>query len=256
MNRRFLSAEWRHLLMLNYDVDPEVLRPLVPYGTELDTWNGKTLMSLVGFRFLKTRLLGIPIPFHRNFDELNLRFYVRRNFGGEWRRGVVFVKEVVPKWAIAAVARWIYNENYVCQPMDSKIQLPDPAKGVGGTVEYGWGKRPARNFIRAEFMGEPSLPMAGSQEEYITEHYWGYALQRQGTALEYGVQHPQWRVWQATSAHVECDVESCYGSRFCDALGREPSSAFVAEGSAVTVLQGDPLPKTAVSQAAGTLPLK
>ncbi len=241
MNRRFLSAEWRHLVMLNYEVDPGTLRSLVPAGTELDFWNGTTYLSLVGFRFLRTRLLGIPVPFHRNFEEVNLRFYVRRHVGGEWRRGVVFVKEVVPKWAIAAVARWVYNENYVACPMDSQVRLPDPARDPRGVVEYGWGKRPTRNAIRAEFAGPPGYPATGSQEEFITEHYWGYVPQRRGTVLEYGVQHPQWRVWRASAARLECDVEGCYGRRFCEALEREPHSAFVAEGSAVTVFRGDRL---------------
>jgi uncharacterized protein YqjF (DUF2071 family) len=245
MNRRFLSAEWRHLVMLNYEVDPGILRPLVPDRTELDAWNGTTFVSLVGFRFLRTRLLGIPIPFHRNFEEVNLRFYVRRHVGEEWRRGVVFVKEVVPKWAIAAVARWLYNENYAACPMDSQVRLPDPARGLVGIAEYGWGKPPARNAIRAEFAGAPSYPVAGSQEEFITEHYWGYVWQRRGTVLEYGVRHPPWRVWRAVAARLECDVESCYGRRFCEALGREPRSAFVAEGSAVTVFRGAPFPKLA-----------
>lgn len=241
MNRRFLSAEWRYLVMLNYEVEPSVLRPFVPGGTELDTWNGMTFLSVVGFRFLHTRVLGMPIPFHRNFEEINLRFYVRRHVAGEWRRGVVFVKEIVPRWAIAAVARWVYNENYVAVPMESKIRLPDPAHGQSGVVEYGWGRRPARNALRAEFAGAPFLPAVGSQEEFITEHYWGYVLQRNGGVLEYGVEHPQWRVWRTTAARLECDVASCYGKHFCEALGREPGSAFVAEGSPVTVFRGDRL---------------
>src|SRR5262249_1956516 len=135
--------------------------------------------------------------------------------------------------------------NYVACPMDSQVQLPDLSRGLGGAVEYSWGKRPARNTIRAEFAGSPSYPVAGSREEFITEHYWGYVLQSCGSALEYAVQHPQWRVWRAQAARLECDVASCYGRQFCEALGREPSSAFVAEGSAVTVFRGDRLPKQA-----------
>jgi uncharacterized protein YqjF (DUF2071 family) len=242
MKRRFLSAQWRHLLMLNYEVEPAVLLPLLPGGTELDVWNGKTFLSLVGFLFLRTRVLGIPIPFHRDFEEVNLRFYVRRRSSEGWRRGVVFVKEIVPRAAIALVARWIYNENYVACPMSSRVQLPDPARGVGGLVEYSWGRGAARNAIRAEFEGAPSEPAPGSEEEFITEHYWGYALQRDGAALEYGVEHPRWRVWRASSARLDCDVEVCYGRQYCQALARQPSSAFVAEGSAVTVFRGERLP--------------
>src|SRR5260370_27968444 len=122
--RPFLSAEWRNLVMLNYEVDPTVLQPLVPKGTELDVWDGHSFLSLVGFLFLRTRVFGVPIPFHRNFEEVNLRFYVRRKTGEGWRRGVVFVKEFVPRTAIALVARRLYNENYVACPMSSHAHLP------------------------------------------------------------------------------------------------------------------------------------
>ena len=105
MPRRFLSAVWRNLVMLNYEIEPDILRPLVPQGVELDSWKGKYFVSLVGFQFLDTRVLGMPIPFHRNFEEVNLRYYVRRRVEKGWRRGVVFVKEVVPRWAIATRGR-------------------------------------------------------------------------------------------------------------------------------------------------------
>src|SRR6185503_10439864 len=104
------TAHWRFLMMLNYEVDPSVLHPLVPRGTELDTWHGRTYASVVGFLFLDTRVLGLAIPFHRDFEEVNLRFYVRRREAEAWRRGVVFIKEIVPRWAIATVARVAYNE--------------------------------------------------------------------------------------------------------------------------------------------------
>ena len=77
----FLTAEWRYLAMLNYEIEPAVLAPFVPQGTELDSFDGKTFVSIVAFLFLDTRIGGIPIPFHRNFEEVNLRFYVRRKSG-------------------------------------------------------------------------------------------------------------------------------------------------------------------------------
>ncbi|HTO08358.1 MAG TPA: DUF2071 domain-containing protein, partial [Myxococcota bacterium] len=118
----FLTAEWRDLAMLNYEIDPAVLEPRVPAGTELDAWSGRTFVSVVGFRFLRTRVLGVPVPYHVDFDEVNLRFYVRRKSGADWRRGVVFVKEIVPRRAIALVARVAYAENYVAHPMRHSIR--------------------------------------------------------------------------------------------------------------------------------------
>lgn len=228
--------------MLNYEIDPALLRDRVPAGTELDSWNGKTFVSVVGFLFLDTRVLGVPVPFHRCFEEVNLRFYVRRRAGEEWRRGVVFVKEIVPKPAIAAIARWVYNEAYVSCPMASQIRLPDADRGTAGAVEYRWTSRSARNAVYAEFEGEPKPLVAGSQEEFITEHYWGYTAQCDGSVMEYAVEHPSWRVWRANAARLDCDIEACYGDRFTSALSQPPTSAFVAEGSEVVVFRGERLP--------------
>src|SRR5580700_8862590 len=114
----FLSAEWRDLVMLNYEVDGTLLTGFIPPGTVLDSFHGRTYVSLVGFQFLRTKLFGLlPVPFHTDFDEVNLRFYVRRKEGQEERRGVVFIAEIVPKRAIAQLARFAYGENYVSLPM-------------------------------------------------------------------------------------------------------------------------------------------
>ncbi|HST59396.1 MAG TPA: DUF2071 domain-containing protein [Longimicrobium sp.] len=231
----FLTAEWRSLLMLNYAVDPALLRPLVPAGTELDTWGGVTYASVVGFLFRRTKVLGIPIPFHRDFEELNLRFYVRRKGPEGWRRGVVFVKEIVPRVAIAAVARWIYGEKYVALPMRHRVDL---SVQTGGSLEYGWRTGGRWASVRAEVRG-PARPLVeGSEEEFITEHYWGYARQRDGGCVEYQVEHPRWKAWRAESAALDCDVAALYGPAFAEPLSAPPRSALVADGSAVVVRQG------------------
>jgi uncharacterized protein YqjF (DUF2071 family) len=231
----FLTAEWRWLVMLNYEVDPALLRPLVPPGTELDAWGGVTYASVVGFLFLRTKVLGIPIPFHRDFEELNLRFYVRRRGPEGWRRGVVFVKEIVPRLAIAAVARLVYNENYVALPMRHRTEL---SVETGGSVEYGWRSGGRWSSVRAEVRG-PARPLVeGSEEEFITEHYWGYAAQRDGGCVEYRVEHPRWSVWRAESAALDCDVAALYGRRFAETLSAAPRSALVADGSPVVVRRG------------------
>ena len=233
----FLSAAWRYLAMLNFEIDPAILQPLVPQGTELDTWEGRTFISLVGFRFLNTRLWGVPIPFHRNFDDINLRFYARRRATDGWRRGVVFIKEVVPRRAIAAVARWVYNENYVACRTRSRIALPDLQTGAPGSVEYRWRSRVGEHVMRAQFVGEPR-PLIGSQERFIAEHYWAFVTQRDGSTLEYRVAHRPWRVWTAHDAELSGDVARFYGPEYADVLGDPPTSAFVAEGSPVTVHRG------------------
>ncbi len=225
--------------MLNYEVDPKLLLSLVPVGTELDSWQGRTFVSLVAFRFLNTRVAGLPIPFHRNFDEVNLRFYVRRADGAQVKRGVVFIKEIVPRRAIAWVARTFYNENYVALPMDHRIDIGE------GTVaaEYWWKFSELGNRIALKASGSPVLPAAGSQEEFITEHYWGYARQRDGGTMEYQVEHSRWRVWNACDFRVEADFKTLYGPQLGELLKQRPASAFLAEGSPVTVYCGRKIAK-------------
>lgn len=227
---RFLDAEWRMLAMLNYETDAAVVSPLVPSGCELDTWNGRTFLSVVGFQFLKTRVRGVPVPFHRDFEEVNLRFYVRHRSGEGWRRGVVFVKELVPRRAIAWVARVVYHENYVALPMRHAV--------AGSQLRYEW--RPGREWegLRVQIAGLPATPPEGAEESFITEHYWGYAAQPKGGTLEYQVEHPRWAVWRAESAALDCDVAALYGDAFAEPLSAPPVTAFVADGSPVVVRRG------------------
>lgn len=238
----FLTARWVHLVMLNYEVDPAVLLPRVPAGVELDDWQGRTLVSMVGFQFLDTRVLGVPIPFHRNFEEVNLRFYVRRHVGEEVRRGVVFVQEIVPRAAIAWVANVLYNESYVAFPMwhEDRIGNGDGDGRGDETVTYGWKATRSGPEARlgATISGPPFLPEEGSEEEFITEHYWGYVAQRDGSTVEYRVEHPQWRVWNAENPEFTCDVSELYGPEFVAGLRGEPRSCFVAEGSEIKVRRG------------------
>jgi uncharacterized protein len=236
----FLSAHWRYLVMLNYEVPDALLAPLVPRGTELDRWQGRALVSVVGFRFLHTRVLGVPIPFHRDFDEVNLRFYVRRVLaGGGARRGVVFVREVVPRRAIAWVARVAYNEPYFALPMRS--EAPDGPTDSPGTLRYAWRRRTPSGarweHVAVMAMGEPRVPAPGSEATFITEHYWGYTPQRDGGTVEYEVRHPPWRVWAGGSPELHADVATWYGTDFEQPLRAAPRSAFVAEGSPVTVFR-------------------
>ena len=237
--RPFLTARWEHLVLLNYPCPAALLAPLVPAGTALDPWDGRTLVSLVGFRFEDTRLLGCPIPFHRSFDEVNLRFYVTRVApDGAVRRAVVFIRELVPRWAIATVARWRYNEPYLAVPMASTIAL-DPR--TGGSVEYRW-RHAGRDFALSAQVSGPAAPLvAGSEAEFITEHYWGYTRQRDGGTLEYEVAHPPWAVWSAGAARFEGAADALYGPDFARILAGPPQSAFVAVGSPVAVHAGRPV---------------
>lgn len=243
---RFLTAQWRHLAMLNYAVDPAILTPHLPAGVELDAWHGTTYLSVVGFQFLGTRVLGLPIPFHRNFPEVNLRFYVRRpGRPGEphvdadgHKRGVVFLKELVPRAAIAWVARTVYGEAYLALPMRHRVALETAEAGrVHGSVAYEWRLADAWHGLTLAVDGVPAPLVPGSEAEFITEHYWGYAA-GSGRTLEYRVEHPPWRVWPATHAALHGDLARLYGPDLAAALAGPPRSAFLAEGSEIAVHRG------------------
>ena len=228
----FLTANWRYLAILNFVVDSTIIAPLVPPGTELDYENGGTFVSVVGFLFLDTRLLGLSIPLHRDFEEVNLRFYVRKKSADTWRRGVVFVREMVPRRAIALVARAFYGERYVALPMKHDIERVD----LRLSVEYSW--RRGRNWesLKMSASGEPQFIPAGSHAEFITEHHWGYTCIRAGCS-EYRVEHPRWRVWNPDKFDFHADIAALYGDQFTETLNAPPCSAFVADGSPIEIFK-------------------
>jgi uncharacterized protein YqjF (DUF2071 family) len=229
VERPFLRATWRSLAMISYEVDPALLGPLVPAGTELDRFGGRCFVSVVGFMFLDVRVLGIAVPLHTRFEEVNLRFYVRRDVDGETRRGVVFVRELVPLPAVALVARLVYGERYSALPMRHR--------DGDALVSYEWRTRGRWEGLELAPAGDWAAAGPGSEEEFVTEHYWGYAAGRRGT-VEYRVAHPRWRVSRARSSRVVCDAERLYGGRFAAVLDGPPTSAFLADGSAVEVWPG------------------
>jgi uncharacterized protein YqjF (DUF2071 family) len=245
--RAFLTAEWRYLAMLNYAVEPHLVQPFVPPGVEIDYHEGRTFISLVGFQFLSARVRGIPIPFHMNFEEVNLRLYVRRRERNEVRRGVVFIREIVPRYAIAAVARRVYGENYVSLPMSHRIVRRGGTDREGLGVEYSWRCDGKENRMSIDATGLPKLPAEGSLDQFIAEHYWGYTARGGGSqpaasrlsgtlaCFEYRVEHEPWRVWHVREARFEGDPSSLYGAQFAGVLERPPDSAFLAEGSSIAV---------------------
>lgn len=231
--RPALRAAWLDLAMLNYAVDPDALRAYVPAGTELDAFRGTTYASVVGFRFARTRVFGVPIPGHVNFDEVNLRFYVRRLAPEGWRRGVVFIREMVPRRAIAWTARAWYNEPYRTLPMRHEISRR--ADGWPVAARYQWRRDGRWEGLSVRTGGAPEPLADGSEEAFIAEHYWGYTRQRDGSTIEYRVVHPRWRAASGREARLEADVRALYGAPLGGLLGGEPRSAFLADGSAVTV---------------------
>ena len=230
----FLTAQWRHLVMINYEIDPSILIPYVPKGTQIDRWNGKAFISLVGFMFLDTRIKGFSIPFHRNFEEVNLRFYIKCDTPEGERRGVAFIKEIVPRWGLAYIAHRLYSENYIALPMRHLVEQERSQI----KVEYQWEFKGKWQKIGVRCQGNPQPYPQGSDIEFITEHYWGYSTQPNGETFAYNVQHPPWRVWEVQHCEVDVDMENLYGPAFSFFLERPPTSSFLVEGSEVKVFKG------------------
>lgn len=229
----FLSAEWRKLAFANYAVDKDILIKYLPPHTELDDWNGKYFVSLVGFMFVDVKLNGYNIPFHTTFEEVNLRFYVKFKDQGGWKRGVVFIKEFVPKPAITFVANNIYKENYQTSPMkhvwiEQVHQLE---------VDYFW-KNNAWNKFSITADSKLKEIEVGSEEEFITEHYWGYTKLNEKVSSEYGVEHPRWQVYPVKDYQITVDFEANYGADFGFLSLAKPDSVMLAEGSEIRVLKG------------------
>ena len=234
MAKAFLTAEWRNLLMANYEIDPAVLQKHLPCHTELDHYNGVCYVSLVGFLFKNTKVGGIAFPFHRSFEEVNLRFYVRYKEGHQWKRGVVFMKEIVPRRMITFVANTIYKEKYATHPMKHLWQTTE--KGL--QVEYCWKVDGEWNYLKALADAEPKPIVPGSEEEFITEHYWGYTYVGRECTGVYEVAHPKWNVHAVRQYEVKCSVARLYGNVFVEALNQKPRSVFLAEGSEIQVMKG------------------
>ena len=232
MTGTFLTAEWRYLALLNFEVDPSVLSPLVPKGTELDDKDGRHLISLVGFLFLDTHVLGVPAFFHRDFEEVNLRFYVRRGTGETARHGVVFIREMVPLPLVAGAARLTYNEPYRTVPM--RHTLVETA-GELQSVDYRFGGpgEECRLAVHADAAPHPMIP--GSDEEFLSERPWGYTRQRDGGTIEYRVVHSRWNVWSNAGSELDGPLAEFYDEPFASILSGAPGSAFIADGSPVEV---------------------
>ena len=227
----FLTAEWRKLCFANYEVPPKLLKDYVPAHTELDFYNEKCYVSLVGFLFDKVKLKGISVPFHTCFEEINLRFYVKRNINGKTRRGTVFISEIVQKPAIVAVANLLYNEQYSLRKMHWNHHLTTSENVISYALrEKGkWMQLEATTAIGAKSFPE------GGKTEFITQHYWGYSKKTENRSFEYEVRHPKWKEYEVKDYNIQIDFESLYGNRFSFLNQKQPDSVQVMEGSPITI---------------------
>ncbi|NCX96244.1 MAG: DUF2071 domain-containing protein [Chitinophagia bacterium] len=227
----FLEAKWENIVMVNYAVPASVLLPYLPYGVELDTYQGNAYVSLVGFLFKDTRIFKVPIPLLGTFEEVNLRFYVYRKEGKDIKRGVVFIKETVPYKAVAFLANKLYKEHYSALKTQSTFKITESTK----EITYKWLVADKWNIIKAQAKSEAIEMQNSSLEEFIFEHYYGYTKVDERTTEEYKVNHPRWKVNPVINTEIECDFEANYGGNFTFLNNTLPASVFMAEGSPIEV---------------------
>jgi uncharacterized protein YqjF (DUF2071 family) len=230
MSKIFLTARWENLVLVTYKVKPEVLGLFIPKGLEPDTINGDAFVSLVAFDFLDTKVKGIKIPFHVNFPEINLRAYVKHGA----KRGVIFIREFVPRFFISLIANTVYNENYRSARMQSSIKkngsifLSHSMKFNG--KEYNIG-------LQAE--NKPYMPAEGSTEHFFKEHEWGFGTNRAGKPLTYRVEHPFWEIYPVLKFEHNFDFGIIYGKKWESLNNDSPYNITFAKGSPIKVFSGE-----------------
>lgn len=229
--RTFLTANWRNIVMANYEIDPQILLPYLPKGVELDYFEGKTYVSLVGFMFKDTAIFGIPIPVMGSFEEVNLRFYVVRKESNKTKRGVVFINETVPNKIVAWVANKLYKEHYTAIPTKHFWQINQESK----FITYKWKVKNSWNDMKIIADVAKSAMKKNSMEEFIFEHYYGYTKVSDNESIEYKINHPSWEVNRIFEHEINCDFAMFYGNNFNILNQTKPQSVFIAEGSAISV---------------------
>lgn len=235
----FLTAEWRKLIMVQYVVAPETLTPYLPNGLELDLYQSRCYVSLVGFLFDRVRIKRLAIPFHTRFEEINLRFYVTHTEpDGTRTRGVVFIREFVPRRAIAFIARRFYEEPYTAIPTHHNIGLTPDALNVS----YVWNLNNRWHSLAVEANPTPQPIAPASEEDFITDHFWGYTKRADGTTSAYEVRHPRWQTYPIANHTIDADFAALYGPAFAHLNHVQPASILLAEGSPVSVHSGFCLP--------------
>lgn len=227
----FLRAKWEEIVMINYEIDPKILKPYLPFGLELDMHESKCFVSLVGFKFVKSKIFGVPIPFYGSFDEVNLRFYVKRIDRKELKRGVVFISEIVPYKIVSFLANLLYKEHYSVAEMSSSILVENDIKNIN----YYWKATSEQQNIFASFHKELKIIEPNSLEEFIYEHYFGFTKVSETKTWEYKVNHPRWLTNEVIAYKIECDFEKMYGSDFAFLNHQKPYSVYNAQGSEVSI---------------------
>jgi uncharacterized protein len=225
--KTLLTAHWTNLVTATFETDKHFLQKYLPAKTELNDWNARYFMSIVAFLFEKPRLLGIPSPFYNSFEEINLRFYVRRKLNNEWRKGVVFIKEIAPYYIPAQTAKWLYRENFISVPMKHEFINSNKLmyRSYACKISKEW------NYLNMESACIHTETGLGDVENFIRDHYWAYTRKGSNKTLEFQIEHPPWKIFPAIKFDMHLDTGTIYGEQFKDYFAEKPVDAFLMDGS-------------------------
>jgi len=231
MQTHFLRAEWNNLILANYIVPKELLLPYLPFKTELDFFEGNAYVSLVGFQFLNTKVFGFSVPMHVNFEKVNFRFYVKYNDHGFIKRGVVFIKEIVPKIGISLIVNNFYTEKYAT--MNMKHFNMDNGENL--EAGYEWSYKNKWNKLSAVANKRSKKILRDSCESFFTDHYWYYLKMSNARTYEYNIEHTPWETLKVASYNVECDFKAIYGEEFAFLNNTDPVTVLMTKGSEIRI---------------------
>ena len=229
-----MTAKFSELVAVNFAIDPKILEPRVPRGLELDFYNDETYVSLICMMLRDVRVWGIPIHIATGFEEINLRFYVRRREGDGYRRGCCFIKDYVSSGAAAWILGSLFKAEFQKLKMKHSNSGFDGAPESVPSVDYQWKVGDHWNRLRIKARSRIQKTSRDTKHGFILMHDNEYS-QRDGKTLEDRASRPAWTIWDAAQANFECDVKNLFGREFQRALSRRPASVFVTGGSDVTI---------------------
>jgi hypothetical protein len=194
-----MEQTWHDLLFAHWAIDAALLRPGIPAGLSIDTFEGRAWLGVVPFRMSGVRWRWTPVlPWLSAFPELNVRTYVSI----QGKPGVWFFSLDAANALAVAAARLSFHLPYFRARMS--------CREVDGWVEYrSWRTHrgaPAAAFeARYRGSGEAFEPRLGTLEHFLTERYCLYSAASGGRIYRGEIHHPPWRL-QAAEAQFAANT--------------------------------------------------
>ena len=229
------AAEWREIVVINFEIDPKLLRNFIPPKTELDFFNETSFVTLMARACKNVKPYGWPIVFAKSIDQILLRFYVKRKVGDTWRRGVCLIRDYLPKRKASFFLNWMFKHSFTQVPIkrtSSNFESGLPTQLP--TVEYQWTTGDYVNHIKVNARSQMRQQEQETKESFVLDHHYGYTV-KEGKTYEYYVEYSPWAMWDAQSGSFDCDTENVFGRPFVRALKQRPASVFLARGSDVII---------------------